>query len=152
MTLRILLLAALLATPLAAAADDLAEREALAAKLPGVSADDLRASPIPGLYEVMVGAQIVYVSADGRYLLNLAEELFLTPAGRTLDPAALAAAVQKRAPLYDKAQEGHYNLISALHKSMRGSDVDAALYWLARMLAGGEDPLYVMRRIVRFAA
>jgi putative ATPase len=88
---------------------------------------------------------------DGRYLLNLAEELFLTPAGRTLDPAALAEAVQKRAPLYDKAQEGHYNLISALHKSMRGSDVDAALYWLARMLAGGEDPLYVTRRIVRFA-
>jgi putative ATPase len=64
---------------------------------------------------------------------------------------ALAEAVQKRAPLYDKAQEGHYNLISALHKSMRGSDVDAALYWLARMLAGGEDPLYVTRRVVRFA-
>jgi putative ATPase len=59
--------------------------------------------------------------------------------------------VQKRAPLYDKAQEGHYNLISALHKSLRGSDTDAALYWLARMLAGGEDPLYVARRLVRFA-
>ena len=71
MTSRILLLlAALLATSVAAAADDLAEREALAAKLPGVSADDLRASPVPGLYEVTVGAQIVYVSADGRYLLN----------------------------------------------------------------------------------
>jgi putative ATPase len=64
---------------------------------------------------------------------------------------ALAAAVQKRAPLYDKAQEGHYNLISALHKSLRGSDTDAALYWLARMLVGGEDPLYVARRLVRFA-
>jgi putative ATPase len=88
---------------------------------------------------------------DGRYLLNLAEELFLTLGGRTLDAAGLAEAVQKRAPLYDKAQEGHYNLISALHKSMRGSDVDAALYWLARMLAGGEDPLYVTRRVVRFA-
>jgi len=88
---------------------------------------------------------------DGRYLLNLAEELFLTPPGVTLDPAGLAEAVQKRAPIYDKAQEGHYNLISALHKSMRGSDVDAALYWLARMLAGGEDPLYVTRRVVRFA-
>jgi putative ATPase len=60
--------------------------------------------------------------------------------------------VQRRAPLYDKAQEGHYNLISALHKSLRGSDTDAALYWLARMLAGGEDPLYVVRRLVRFAA
>jgi len=59
--------------------------------------------------------------------------------------------VQRRAPLYDKAQEGHYNLISALHKSLRGSDTDAALYWLARMLAGGEDPLYIARRMVRFA-
>ena len=61
------------------------------------------------------------------------------------------AAVQKRAPLYDKAQEGHYNLISALHKSVRGSDVDAALYWLARMLAGGEHPIYIARRLVRMA-
>ena len=59
--------------------------------------------------------------------------------------------MQKRAPLYDKSQEGHYNLISALHKSMRGSDPDAALYWLARMLDGGEDPLFIARRIVRFA-
>jgi putative ATPase len=66
-------------------------------------------------------------------------------------PATLAAAVQKRAPLYDKSQEGHYNLISALHKSMRGSDPDAALYWLARMLDGGEDPLFIARRITRFA-
>jgi putative ATPase len=88
---------------------------------------------------------------DGRYVLNLAEELFqLAPAG-PLDTAALVAAVQRRAPLYDKAQEGHYNLISALHKSLRGSDTDAALYWLARMLAGGEDPLYIARRMVRFA-
>jgi putative ATPase len=59
--------------------------------------------------------------------------------------------VQRRAPLYDKAQEGHYNLISALHKSVRGSDVDAALYWLARMLAGGEHPIYIARRLVRMA-
>jgi putative ATPase len=88
---------------------------------------------------------------DGRYLLNLAEELFALPKARVLDARALAAVVQKRAPLYDKAQEGHYNLISALHKSLRSSDTDAALYWLARMLAGGEDPLYVMRRLVRFA-
>jgi putative ATPase len=93
---------------------------------------------------------------DGRYVLNLAEELFALPPRKDgkpqrLDTAALAAAVQKRAPLYDKAQEGHYNLISALHKSLRGSDADAALYWLARMLAGGEDPLYIARRLVRFA-
>ncbi len=88
---------------------------------------------------------------DGRFLLNLAEELAQLPAGTVLDSAGLAAAVQKRAPLYDKAQEGHYNLISALHKSVRGSDVDAALYWLARMLAGGEHPEYIARRVVRMA-
>jgi putative ATPase len=84
-------------------------------------------------------------------VLNLAEELFQLAPAAPLDTAALVAAVQRRAPLYDKAQEGHYNLISALHKSLRGSDTDAALYWLARMLAGGEDPLYVARRMVRFA-
>ena len=89
---------------------------------------------------------------DGRYLLNLAEELFALPEAEELDTRALTAAVQRRAPLYDKAQEGHYNLISALHKSLRGSDVDAALYWLARMLSGGEEPLYVARRLVRFAS
>ena len=88
---------------------------------------------------------------DGRYLLNMAEELLRLPPGPRLDNAGLAAAVQRRAPLYDKAQEGHYNLISALHKSLRGSDADAALYWLARMLAGGEDPRYIARRLVRFA-
>jgi putative ATPase len=88
---------------------------------------------------------------DGRFLLNLVEELAQLPAAARLDSAGLAAAVQKRAPLYDKAQEGHYNLISALHKSVRGSDVDAALYWLARMLAGGEHPEYIARRVVRMA-
>ena len=89
---------------------------------------------------------------DGRYVLNLAEELAGLPPAPRLDTAALAAAVQQRAPLYDKSQEGHYNLISALHKSLRGSDADAALYWLARMLAGGEEPLYIVRRLVRFAS
>jgi putative ATPase len=89
---------------------------------------------------------------DGRFLLNMAEELFALKGGEMLDPAALATTVQRRAPIYDKAQEGHYNLISALHKSLRGSDVDAAMYWLARMLAGGEDPLYIVRRLVRFAS
>ena len=88
---------------------------------------------------------------DGRYVLNLGEELLARPEGETLDSAALLQAVQRRAPLYDKAQEGHYNLISALHKSLRSSDADAALYWLARMLAGGEDPRYIARRMVRFA-
>jgi putative ATPase len=89
---------------------------------------------------------------DGRFIFNLAEELAMLPDGAPLDTAALMAAVQRRAPLYDKAQEGHYNLISALHKSVRGSDVDAALYWLARMLSGGEHPIYIARRVVRMAS
>lgn len=88
---------------------------------------------------------------DGRYLLNLVEELFALKVDDLLDSAALAEMIQKRAPIYDKAQEGHYNLISALHKSLRGSDCDAALYWLARMLSAGEDPNYVGRRLLRFA-
>ena len=88
---------------------------------------------------------------DGRFLFNLIEELARLPEGKAIDSAALAAAVQRRAPLYDKAQEGHYNLISALHKSLRGSDTDAALYWLARMLDGGEDPIYILRRLTRAA-
>ena len=88
---------------------------------------------------------------DGRFVINLAEDLLGDPDQDVLDTARLSARVQRRAPLYDKAQEGHYNLISALHKSLRGSDADAALYWLARMLAGGEQPLYIARRLVRFA-
>ena len=88
---------------------------------------------------------------DGRYLLNLAEELFALKREVPLDTAALIETVQKRAPLYDKSQEGHYNLVSALHKSIRGSDVDAALYWLARMLVGGEDPRFIARRLARAA-
>lgn len=88
---------------------------------------------------------------DGRYLLNLAEELFALEREAPLDTAQLVETVQKRAPLYDKGQEGHYNLISALHKSLRGSDVDATLYWLARMLAGGEDPRFIARRLARAA-
>ena len=86
---------------------------------------------------------------DGRYLLNLAEEVAALKIVKPLDPAGLVTAVQKRAPLYDRSREEHYNLISALHKSIRGSDPDAALYWLARMLAGGEQPLYILRRLVR---
>jgi putative ATPase len=88
---------------------------------------------------------------DGRYVLTLAEEIFALAPPEPLDVRGLAEAVQRRAPLYDKSREEHYNLISALHKSVRGSDPDAALYWLARMLAGGEDPLYLVRRMVRMA-
>jgi putative ATPase len=90
---------------------------------------------------------------DGRAVINLAEEVFaaVPVGGRLLDRAALTKLVQRRAPLYDKSREGHFNLISALHKSVRGSDPDAALYWLARMLDGGEDPLYLARRLVRMA-
>jgi putative ATPase len=88
---------------------------------------------------------------DGRYALNLAEEVHMLAPAEPFDTAGLIAAVQRRAPLYDKGREGHYNLISALHKSIRGSDCDASLYYLARMLAGGEDPLYIARRLVRAA-
>ena len=88
---------------------------------------------------------------DGRFCLNLCEELFALPGETVLDTNALAATIQRRAPLYDKSQEGHYNLISALHKSLRGSDTDAALYWYSRMLDGGEDPRYIARRLTRFA-
>ncbi len=89
---------------------------------------------------------------DGRYVLNLAEALFALDAEAPLDSQGLAQVLQKRAPAYDKDREEHYNLVSALHKSIRGSDPDAALYWLARMLAGGEDPLFVARRIIRAAS
>ncbi len=90
---------------------------------------------------------------DGRYLLNMAEQLAALPSDTPpLDPAALSELLARRAALYDRDREEHYNLISALHKSLRGSDPDAALYWFARMLNGGEDPRYIARRLVRFAA
>jgi putative ATPase len=89
---------------------------------------------------------------DGRAALTLAEEVWRAArAGEVFDAAKLQEVVQRRAPIYDKAQDGHYNLISALHKSVRGSDPDAALYYLARMLDAGEDPLYIARRVVRMA-
>ncbi len=96
-------------------------------------------------------ALVAMADGDGRYLLNLAEELLALKTVTPLTPSGLAEVVQKRAPVYDKDREEHYNLISALHKSVRGSDPDAALYWFARMLAGGEQPLYLMRRIIRMA-
>ncbi len=90
---------------------------------------------------------------DGRYMLTLAEDIFaLKKDSQVLDTTQLAELVQRRAPVYDKDREGHYNLISAVHKSLRGSDPDAALYWTSRMLDGGEDPIYLLRRLTRFAA
>ncbi len=89
---------------------------------------------------------------DGRYLLNLAEQLAAVEDPTPMDVAGLSELLSKRAALYDKDREEHYNLISALHKSLRGSDPDAALYWYARMLAGGEDPRFIARRLVRFAS
>ncbi len=90
---------------------------------------------------------------DGRYFLNLVEDLFsvVEDGSDPLDATGLAETIQRRVPVYDKGQDGHYNLISALHKSIRGSDPDAALYWLARMLVAGEDPLFICRRLVRMA-
>lgn len=95
---------------------------------------------------------VAMADGDGRYLLNLAEEIFAAGAEEPMDVATLASMLQKRAPSYDKDREEHYNLISALHKSVRGSDPDAALYWFCRMLEGGEDPLFLARRIVRMAS
>jgi putative ATPase len=89
---------------------------------------------------------------DGRYFLTMVEQIYTqTPEGVILDSAGLFSIVQKRAPLYDKGDDAHYNLISALHKSVRGSDVNAALYWFSRMLDGGEDPRYIGRRMIRMA-
>jgi putative ATPase len=97
-------------------------------------------------------ALIALADGDGRYLLALAETLFNIGPSDPLDTQALGRILQKRSPAYDKDREEHYNLISALHKSIRGSDPDAALYWLARMLEGGEDPLFIARRLVRAAS
>ncbi|BAW93359.1 recombination factor protein RarA [Actinomyces sp. Chiba101] len=104
-------------------------------------------------------ALIAMADGDGRYLLGMVEQVLAAVrgtgdggSGGLLDAQDLADIVASRAPLYDKTSEEHYNLISALHKSMRGSDPDAALYWVSRMLLGGEDPLFIARRLVRFAS
>jgi len=97
-------------------------------------------------------ALIASADGDGRFLLNQVETLQGIAIDGPLDPAALAALLHRRMPVYDKDREGHYNLISALHKSLRGSDPQAALYYLARMLVAGEEPLYLLRRLVRFAS
>lgn len=97
-------------------------------------------------------ALIASADGDGRFLLNQAETLFSLDIDDSLDPPSLAKTLHRRMPVYDKDREGHYNLISALHKALRGSDPQASLYYLARMLVAGEEPLYVLRRIVRFAS
>jgi len=97
-------------------------------------------------------ALVVGADGDGRFLLGQVETLFSSGGSELLDPAAMGAVLQRRVPVYDKDRDGHYDLISALHKSLRGSDPDAALYWLARMLVAGEQPLYLLRRLVRFAS
>lgn len=97
-------------------------------------------------------SMISLADGDGRYLLNMIEAIFTRKQKeKDLSPEDLAGLLSRRAPIYDKSQESHYNLISALHKSLRGSDVDAALYWFARILSGGEDPRYIARRLIRFA-
>lgn len=97
-------------------------------------------------------ALVGMADGDGRALLGMVEEIAATAGEVDIDIATLREIVQRRAPLYDKAQDGHYNLISALHKSIRGSDPDAALYYMAGMLAGGEDPLFIARRLIRMAS
>ncbi|MEP6868819.1 MAG: replication-associated recombination protein A [Novosphingobium sp.] len=97
-------------------------------------------------------ALVASADGDGRFLLNQAETLYAAAIPQPLDPAALGAFLQRRVAVYDKDRDGHYNLISALHKSLRGSDPQAALYYLARMLTAGEEPLFVLRRLVRFAS
>lgn len=119
-------------------------------------AEALEGRALP-LTDAARAALITGADGDGRFLLNQAEALFAliesgAEPGALLDPRALAKLLQRRMPVYDKDREGHYNLISALHKAMRGSDPQAALYYLARMLVAGEEPLYVLRRITRFAS
>jgi len=114
-------------------------------------AEALEATALPVTADARA-ALIASADGDGRFLLNQAETLFSIAGGEALDPAALSALLHRRMPVYDKDREGHYNLISALHKAMRGSDPQASLYYLARMLTAGEEPLYVLRRITRFAS
>ncbi|MCZ8324839.1 MAG: replication-associated recombination protein A [Sphingomonadaceae bacterium] len=113
-------------------------------------AEDL-AGPLPLTPEARE-ALVASADGDGRFLLNQAETLYHANIAEPLDPAALGAFLQRRVAVYDKDRDGHYNLISALHKALRGSDPQASLYYLARMLTAGEEPLYVLRRLVRFAS
>ncbi|WP_184244042.1 replication-associated recombination protein A [Novosphingobium chloroacetimidivorans] len=119
--------------------------EALLARAEGLE------GPLPVTPEARE-ALVASADGDGRFLLNQAETLYAAKLPEPLDPAALGQFLQRRVAVYDKDREGHYNLISALHKSLRGSDPQAALYYMARMLTAGEEPLYVLRRLVRFAS
>src|SRR5690606_15812059 len=108
-------------------------------------------APLP-LDEVARSALLGLADGDGRALLGLIEEVVAAARpGEVLDAPQMLEVIQRRAPIYDKKQDGHYNLISALHKTVRGSDPDAALYYFARMLAAGEDPMFLARRLIRMA-
>jgi len=113
--------------------------------------EEIEGRPLPLTTDARA-ALVASADGDGRFLLNQAETLFSIKIDAPLDPQALAELLHRRMPVYDKDREGHYNLISALHKSLRGSDPQAALYYMARMLVAGEEPLYVLRRLVRFAS
>jgi len=113
-------------------------------------AEELEGQPLPVTAEAR-DALIASADGDGRFLLNQAETLFSISVLEPLGPAELSDLLHRRVPVYDKDREGHYNLISALHKTIRGSDPQAALYYLARMLVAGEEPLYVLRRLTRAA-
>jgi putative ATPase len=113
-------------------------------------AEALEGRPLPVTAEARE-ALIASADGDGRFLLNQVETLFSIEIGEPLGPGELSDLLHRRVPVYDKDREGHYNLISALHKSLRGSDPQAALYYLARMLVAGEEPLYVLRRLTRAA-
>lgn len=114
-------------------------------------AEAITQRPLP-LTAAARDALLASADGDGRFLLNQVETLYSIDIGEPLDPAGLSALLHRRMAVYDKDREGHYNLISALHKALRGSDPQAALYYLARMLTAGEQPLYVLRRLVRFAS
>ena len=114
-------------------------------------AEEAEGVPLP-LTQPARDALIASADGDGRFLLNQVETLYASSLAAPLDPAALGQFLQRRVAVYDKDRDGHYNLISALHKSLRGSDPQAALYWLARMLTAGEEPLFLLRRRTRFAS
>ena len=123
--------------------------DALALLVARAEAEVGRGLPVTDAAKV---ALIASADGDGRFLLNQVETLFAAAIPDPLDPAELSQFLHRRMPVYDKDRDGHYNLISALHKALRGSDPQASLYYLARMLVAGEEPLYVLRRLVRFAS
>ncbi len=125
------------------------DEAALEALLARAEAEEGKPLPLDGDARIALTGM---ADGDGRAILTLAEEIWRAArAGEVFDPAGLSKVIQRRAPIYDKAQEGHYNLISALHKTVRGSDPDAALYYFCRMIDGGEDPRFLARRLVRMA-